>query len=186
MPLRNVSTHDVTQKRTVIYKNPRGGTRSVVITARYTQGSPVTGLGAVPSASGGTLATATYGYRVSAVVHGLESQAAAEQTAAVTGPTGSVAVSWTAVANAQRYKVYGRTQGAELFMATVTAPTVTFTDTGAVTPAGALPGANTDSSIDAYDPHTAHKSTGPAATAGVQKATGMRGATGTDRYHFRY
>jgi hypothetical protein len=53
-------------------------------------------------------------------------------------------VSWSAVTGAETYRVYGRTGGAELYIATVTAPTVQYDDTLAVvTPAGAVPAANT-------------------------------------------
>jgi len=56
--------------------------------------------------------------------------------------TNTVTVNWGAVAGATGYKVYGRTDAGELLMASVGAVT-TWTDTGAVTPAGALPASNT-------------------------------------------
>lgn len=56
--------------------------------------------------------------------------------------TNTVTVNWGAVTGATGYKVYGRVGGSELLIATVGAVT-TYTDTGAVTPAGALPTANT-------------------------------------------
>jgi hypothetical protein len=49
-------------------------------------------------------------------------------------------VSWSAVANAESYDVYGRTGGSELLIANVSG--TTYDDTGA-TPSGALPGSNT-------------------------------------------
>ena len=104
-----------------------------------------TGLVATASAAGGVLATATYYYRVSATnAQGEETLAEAEVSAAVTGPTGSVALTWTAVTGATGYNVYGRTTGAELFIASATS--ATYTDTGAITPAGALPTTNTTGS----------------------------------------
>jgi hypothetical protein len=75
------------------------------------------------------------------------------------GSTGSVAVSWNEVPGSIGYNVYGRTTGTELKLLSSTAPVfvgagtgtqvtvpggvTTFTDTGAITPAGAIPGANT-------------------------------------------
>lgn len=56
--------------------------------------------------------------------------------------TNTVTVNWGAVTGATGYKVYGRVGGSELLIATVGAVT-TYTDTGSVTPAGALPTANT-------------------------------------------
>ena len=91
-----------------------------------------TGLATTPSASGGTLATASYYYRVSATnAQGEETLACAEVVAAVTGPTGSVAVNWTTVTGDTSYNVYGRTTGAELLIASTTA--TTYTDVGILT-----------------------------------------------------
>lgn len=56
--------------------------------------------------------------------------------------TNTLTVNWGTVSGATGYKVYGRTTGAELLIATVGAVT-TYTDTGSITPAGALPSANT-------------------------------------------
>jgi hypothetical protein len=81
-----------------------------------------------PSSSGGSLATATYYYKVSAVIsRGAEIQASAEATAAVTGPTGSVLLSFstpTGVDGLQPilYKVYRSTStGAETLLGVVDA-----------------------------------------------------------------
>lgn len=99
----------------------------------------------------GSAGSTTYGYRVSAL------NAAGETLASttVTTTTGNAtltagnynAVAWTAVSGATSYKVYGRTSGSELFIATVVAPTATFSDTGSLTPAGALPAAPTGSKM---------------------------------------
>lgn len=109
-----------------------------------------TGVLATPSTSGGTLAAGTYGYRVSAVNGTGETLASTEVTAVTTGATGSVLVSWTPVPASSSYKVYGRTAGSELLLATVSNSSagvyfgnVTYTDTGAATPSGALPASNT-------------------------------------------
>ena len=58
--------------------------------------------------------------------------------------SGGVAVNWGAVTGATGYKVYGRSTGAELLMATITSgATTTWTDNGSVTPSGAMPSSNT-------------------------------------------
>lgn len=100
----------------------------------------------VPSAAGGTLATGTYRYYITAENALGETTVSNEQTAAVTGPTGSVDLSWAAVTGATAYNIYrtaaGGAAGTQLFLATVSAPTVTYTDTTAV-PSGAFPTSNT-------------------------------------------
>ena len=92
--------------------------------------------------TGGTLAAATYFYRVSALNANGETLASTETSQVTSGTTSTVTVNWGAVTGATGYKVYGRTTGAELLIATVGAVT-TYIDTGAVSPAGALPAANT-------------------------------------------
>jgi len=53
-------------------------------------------------------------------------------------------VKWSAVTGASGYKVYGRSTGAELLMATISSQaTVQWVDDGSVTPAGAMPTAQT-------------------------------------------
>jgi len=96
------------------------------------------------ASTGGTLVPATYYYRVSAINALGETLAFAEQSQVVGAGTNTntVTVNWVAVTGATGYKVYGRATGAELLIATVGAVT-TYIDTGAVTPAGALPAANT-------------------------------------------
>jgi hypothetical protein len=92
--------------------------------------------------TGGTLAAGTYWYRVTATNDLGETLASVETSQVTTGATSTVTVNWGAVVGATGYKVYGRSTGAELLMATVGA-ILTWTDTGAVTPAGALPVTNT-------------------------------------------
>ena len=94
--------------------------------------------------SGGTLLdTTTYYYRVAAVnAQGGTSLASTETSLATgnsTANTNTLTVKWHTVAGATSYNVYGRSTGAELLMANVAAPTLQWVDTGAVTPAGALP-----------------------------------------------
>lgn len=93
--------------------------------------------------TGGTLTdTTTYYYRVAAVNAQGGTSLASTETSETTGSGGNlntVTVNWGAVTGATGYVIYGRTTGAELKIGTVTAPTVTFVDTGAATPSGALP-----------------------------------------------
>jgi hypothetical protein len=93
------------------------------------------------SSGAGTLGTGTYYYRVSALnAHG-ETLASTETSLAITGPAG-VNVNWTGVPGATGYKIYGRSTGAELFIAEV-GKVVTYLDNGSITPSGALPGSDT-------------------------------------------
>lgn len=62
-----------------------------------------------PSASGGTLATGTYYYVITALNAIGETVGSTEKSVSVTGPTGSVAVSWTAVTGATSYHVWRST-----------------------------------------------------------------------------
>lgn len=102
----------------------------------------VLGVPAVTAAADtGTLTAATYYYRVSAV-NAVGETLACVQVPCVLASQGGVKLTWTAIAGATSYKVYGRTTGAQLLIATVTGA-VTYTDSGAITPAGALPTADT-------------------------------------------
>lgn len=101
-----------------------------------------------PSTTGGVLAAGTtYNYRISAFNANGETLAGPEGTAATTtGATGSIAIAWSAVTGATGYNIYGRNTGTELLLATVGA-VLTYTDTGAATPAGALPTVDTTGTI---------------------------------------
>lgn len=103
------------------------------------------GLIVTPSTTGGTLGAATRSYRVSAYMdNSAETVACTAVTGVTTGTTASVALSWTAVYGAKGYNVYGRASGSELKMTPSGQTATTFTDTGAVTPSGALPSATSD------------------------------------------
>jgi hypothetical protein len=92
----------------------------------------------------GSLANGTYGYRVSALNDNGETLASAETTIVIAdGPKG-VRVTWAAVTGATGYKIYGRTPGAELFMAQVAVVTQ-WDDNGSIVPSGALPSVNSTS-----------------------------------------
>ena len=90
----------------------------------------------------GTLSTATYYYRVSAINVNGETLASTEASHALTGPGGNQ-VNWSAIVGATGYKVYGRTTGTEQLLATVAGSTLTFLDDGSLSPSGTLPVANT-------------------------------------------
>lgn len=118
------------------------------------QGMAALGTPAAPTATasttGGTLAAATYSYRVAAVNSLGATLASTAATATVgSGTTGSVRIVAAHVEGATSYKLYGRTGGSELLIATNTAtgqasvPNRLFTDTGSVTPSGAVPGSDT-------------------------------------------
>lgn len=94
-----------------------------------------------PSTSGGTLAAGTYYYRVAALGDKGAETSAEVSAVVASGTTGSVALAWTAAANETGgYEVFGRSQGAEELIGTVAhGASRAFTDTGSVTPDGALP-----------------------------------------------
>lgn len=134
MPLKNA----IMPGDTVIYHGTQGQGMLVQITGG--QGPAVFTPTLVGSGTGGTLPAATYNYKVTYVRGGVESVVSPVSADYVaTGATSSVQVNWTAVSGATSYKVYGRTTASWLFIATVTAPTTTYLDTGAVTPSGAAP-----------------------------------------------
>lgn len=92
---------------------------------------------ATPSISGGSLATGTYYYEITATDSSGETTASNEKTAAVTGPTGSVALSWGAVTGATGYKIYRGTSSSQenLLVTTIASgATTTYTDTMATPP----------------------------------------------------
>src|SRR5579859_5197557 len=95
--------------------------------------------------TGGTLNfNTTYSYRITATTPAGETTVSTNQTiltANDANATHQVHVSWALVPGATGYKVYGRTAGGELLMATIVGmSTLSWTDTGSVTPAGAQPG----------------------------------------------
>jgi hypothetical protein len=95
------------------------------------------------TSTSGTLAIGTYYYRVTATTGAGETTPCTEQSF-VLAATGGIIISWPQAAGATGYRVYGRTTGAELFIAAVAPGTVTtYTDNGSVTPSGAMPTVNT-------------------------------------------
>jgi hypothetical protein len=86
--------------------------------------------GSSTSTSGGTLAAATYSYKVTALTPYGETTPSVAKTQATTGTTSTVTITWSAVTNATGYKVYGRVAGVERHLVTLPA-VLTWTDTGA-------------------------------------------------------
>lgn len=125
-----------------------GGNFQVGYAGAFTAGIPwpstATSLTATPVVGGGSFTAGTYFWLVNAVdINGAEFSAD-EATAAIAA-SGRASLSWTAVPGAVSYRVYrGTTSGGEnALIATVSAPTVIYLDTGtagtAATPTGDLP-----------------------------------------------
>lgn len=111
-------------------------------------GLPAPVLAAVATSNaGGTLAAATYFYKVTALDGNGETVASNEQSVVTAGATSSNLVAWQPVAGAVAYRVYrGTAAGAENVFYTVGAGAngaTSFLDTGAMATAGAPPAANT-------------------------------------------
>lgn len=111
---------------------------------------------AAAQAAAGTLADGAYKFYVTALNANGETTVSNERTLTVAagGGTASANISWAAVTGATSYKVYATALGGatdtELFVGTVTAPTVTFNYTGSPAPAGAFPVTNTAVSPGTY------------------------------------
>src|SRR5712691_7743900 len=133
------STRVARRQDTVMYRNAKGKFRNATVLAdtKASASAPASST----STSGGTLAAATYSYRVTFVANGTETAPSPAKTQVTTGATSTVTVDVTAIVptNATSWKIYGRTGGSELLMGTVVLPTKTFLDDGSATPAGALP-----------------------------------------------
>lgn len=93
---------------------------------------------------GSLLGNTNYFYRLSALDGTGETLASAEVSGLTdTGTnTNQLIISWAAVPGATGYRIYGRTSGGELRIATLGAVT-SYIDTGAIVPAGALPTVDT-------------------------------------------
>lgn len=107
--------------------------------------------------TGGTLAAGTWRYYVTALNANGETNVSNEVSQVTTGSTSTVTLTWGAVTGATGYKVYrtavGGATGTELLLTTL-GVVLTYTDTGALTPAGALPVNNTASAPGTYSAPT--------------------------------
>lgn len=170
MPLRTAQAGD-----TVQYRDSRGKTHNAVVKA--TQPATPSAPAVSNQGTGGTLTAATYSYRITRVKNGVESApSTAGTTVVAAGTTNQCTVTLPGEAGFA-YKVYGRTGGTELLIGTTAVGATSFVDTGAVTPAGALPTADSRIGVDDHmgGIPTASKTT-------LIKATAMKQ---TNRYYLR-
>jgi hypothetical protein len=133
-PILNLVTSNVTFRRNHLRK-PLTWRDPIIATPAN--------VGAAPAPGAGTLAAGTYAYRVAARIPAgqttkASSAASAEVTATLTS-TGGVTISWTPVAGAADYVIYGRTSGATTSYWKTTESF--FTDNGAAGTAGSPPSA---------------------------------------------
>lgn len=120
---------------------------------KYTSGTPsATNTATIPApvqsapstaTTGGTLAAATYYYKVTALTAAGETIGSNELSQVTTGTTSTVTINWAAVAGATGYRIYRGTAAAGENVYYAVGAVVTFTDTGAASTAGTVPGANT-------------------------------------------
>lgn len=99
----------------------------------------------INSPTGGTLAAATYFYRIVAVdFFGSTTTPSNELSVTTTGSTSSIKLAWAVVSGAYSYRIYrGTTSGGQNLYYTVTGTnTTSFTDTGAAGTAGTTPTEN--------------------------------------------
>jgi len=114
--------------------------------SQYKTGTVDVNDGAAPAspsatpAAGGSLADDQYFYAVTAFLSAGETVGSAEVDATTSGSNNSVDLSWSAVTGALKYRVYrGVATGVYTDYYEITAPTVTFTDTGAAATSGSPP-----------------------------------------------
>jgi len=135
-------------------------------------------LAATSSTAGGTLpATSTYKYVLTATNTAGETLVSNEQTVTTgAGSTNSNTVNWNVVTGATGYKLYrtaaGGATGTELLLTAITGgSTITYVDTGALTPAGAQPAANTAVASGVY---TAPTKYGPITSESLKYVQGTQ------------
>jgi hypothetical protein len=176
MPVRTANIGDTVQLR-----DAKGKTRNVTVVGTQANTGTVPGTPVVAnSGAGGTLTAATYSYKISRIKNGAESAASAVAgtTVVAGGTTNKCTITLPGVAGEQ-YGVYGRVGGSELLIGISAAGASSFDDTGAVTPAGALPTA--DSRVAAYSHHQ-NRTAGAAGGTKLTKAT----AVADTNVYFKY
>lgn len=130
-PIASLGGFDASAPQLVQVTNPNGST--------YVPAP--TGIQLV--ASTGTLTAGTKYYVLTALTDAGESTPSVEVSFTALINTGII-LSWPEVPGATGYKLYGRSTGAELFIATISnGTTLSYHDDGSITPAGALPTLNT-------------------------------------------
>lgn len=106
----------------------------LAISIESTSLDQTTGVALTSAGTGGTIAAGTFDYRVAAVGRSGEALASASVSVTIaSGTTNAVTVTWTPVAGALGYHIYGRS-GTIARIGTVGATTLSFVDTGAVAP----------------------------------------------------
>jgi len=180
VPLRNNLVVKDQGYNVVSYRNAQGKTFNARVEAQdVLRASAPSGTGSSTLTTGGTLVPATYGYRVTKVIGGIESLATStiSQVVPAGTNTNTVTVTWAADAQATEWRVYGRVGGSETLLATVAAGGTQYIDTGAATPGSATPpsGQLTADSLNIRIP-------GLGVVRGVQPATALKQ---TNRYYVR-
>lgn len=131
---------------------PGIGAAGIMGIAREVLAPPVA-TSATPT-TGGALTAGTYKYYITAVNANGETTVSNELTGTTAGGNLTLAVLWAAVTGAVSYRIYrtaaGGATGTELFLATVTAPTVTYNDAAVGSPVGAFPTVNTAGNPGVY------------------------------------
>lgn len=158
------------------------------VITRFQNGSSLavpSGVTVTPGAGSGAT---TYGYRVTAMRDNNKETTASSTVTILNRPTPLTGanfnrVSWAHDETAAGFRVYGRTSGSELLMATLGPGVFTWDDTGAVTPSGALPGSNNTNTGNtrnvAFRDNIVRQGTGNRTTAIASTATGHTTATAT-------
>lgn len=149
-----------------------------------------------PSTSGGTLATGTYYYAVTALDRSGNETTRSIQTPGVpvTGPSGSVVLKWKPIAGAYSYKVYrtttSGTYGATSYLVTVgtassssSNATVDYIDTGSATTSGQPPASNT-TNAGIYLPRGTVPNSGLGTMSAGPTTVGTSGNTVGEGAHF--
>lgn len=114
---------------------------------------------AVGAITGGTLAAGTFNYKIVAKdANGATLPSATGSGTVASGTTGKITLTWTPDPNASSYDVYGRTTFLKIgnvvngYAGSNTPGTLSFVDTGSVSPSGAVPASNTSGGPGAYTP----------------------------------
>lgn len=166
---------------TVQYRNADGETMNATVRAVQPAVPASADFTVANDGTGGTLGAATYSYRITNVTDGVESVPVAAKTTVVgAGSTNKCTITFPNATATSVYGVYGRVGGSELFIGFSTAGATTFVDTGAVTPAGALPTA--DGRVGLFNPTKGLNGTGGKRGVTAIKATALRGAGSTNVY----
>lgn len=101
--------------------------------------------------TGGTLAAATYYYKVTAITSLGETVGSNEVSIVTTGTTSTVTITWAAISGATGYRVYRGTAAGGESVYYAPGNVTTFTDTGAASTAGTVPAASPGYTLAATD-----------------------------------